>query len=78
MSRRGDETMQATQQQAALPDFPVGLALGNADLSPSGMAVYLRRVSGSAAYCFARTMHEDAAWANESWGAYWADVMRLV
>ncbi len=42
------------------------------------MARYLRRTSGDAAFCFARAMHEDAAWANEEWGSYWADVMRLV
>ena len=45
---------------------------------PHAMAQYLRRTSGSAAYCFARAMHEDSAWANEDWGDYWADVMRLV
>jgi hypothetical protein len=45
---------------------------------PAAMARYLRRTSGDAAYCFARAMHEDSAWANEDWGAYWADVMRLI
>lgn len=46
--------------------------------TPHAMAHYLRRTSGSAARCFAQAMHEDAAWANEGWGEYWADVMRLV
>ena len=46
--------------------------------SPAAMASYLRRTSGDAAFCFARAMHEDSAWANPEWGAYWADVMRLV
>jgi hypothetical protein len=48
------------------------------DFTPQAMAQYLRRTSGSAAHCFARAMHEDSAWANETWGDYWADVMRLV
>ena len=47
-------------------------------LSPEGMARYLRRTAGTAALCFARAIYEDAAWANEAWGAYWADVVRLV
>jgi hypothetical protein len=50
----------------------------NADFTPHAMAQYLRRTSGSAAYCFAQAMHEDSAWANETWGEYWANVMRLV
>lgn len=49
-----------------------------AEFPPQAMAHYLRRTSGSAAFCFARAMHEDSAWANERWGDYWADVMRLV
>lgn len=48
------------------------------DFPPQVMARHLRRTSGQAALCFAQAMHEDAAWANEGWGAYWADVMRLV
>jgi hypothetical protein len=48
------------------------------EFPPQAMAHYLRRTSGSAAFCFARAMHEDSAWANENWGEYWADVMRLV
>lgn len=45
---------------------------------PAAMARYLRRTNGDAALCFARAMHEDAAWANEEWGSYWAAVVRLV
>jgi hypothetical protein len=48
------------------------------DFTPQAMAQYLRRTSGSAAYCFAQAMHEGSAWANETWGDYWANVMRLV
>ena len=47
-------------------------------LGPAAMARYLRRVNGDAALCFARDLHEKAAWANESWGEYWAAVIRMV
>ena len=45
---------------------------------PQAMAGHLRRTSGTAALCFAQAMHDGSAWANEAWGAYWADVIRLV
>ena len=48
------------------------------DFTPHAMAHYLRCTGGSAARCFAEAMHADAAWANERWGEYWADVIRLV
>lgn len=59
---------------------PVPLATTSDDpaLCPAAMARFLRRTSGEAARCFAQAMHDDAAWANEDWGAYWADVIRLV
>ena len=47
-------------------------------MSPAAMALYLRRTNGDAALCFAQAIYEDAAWANDDWGAYWADVVRLV
>lgn len=47
-------------------------------LAPAAMATYLRRTGGDAAACFAQAMYDDAAWANESWGAYWAEIVRLV
>ena len=70
--------MQAVHLQSLKPEFPVAVSAAPAFLSPAAMALHLRRSSGDAAYCFAVAMHEDAAWANEAWGAYWADVMRLV
>ena len=69
--------MQAVQQQPTQVAPPVAALLDGA-LSPSAMALHLRRTSGSAALCFAKAMHEGAAWANESWGAYWADVIKAV
>ncbi len=47
-------------------------------LSPSVMAGYLRETHRRGARCFALEMQERAGWANESWGAYWAAVARLV
>ena len=47
-------------------------------LSPAAMATYLRRTGGDAAPCFAQAMYDEAAWANEAWGAYWAEIVRLV
>ena len=47
-------------------------------LSPAAMAGHLRRTNPVNARCFALAMHEDAAWANEDWGRFWADVLRLV
>ena len=60
----------ATTPALLVPDEP--------GQSPAAMARYLRRTSGDAAFCFAQAMHEDCAWANAEWGAYWADVMRQV
>ncbi len=72
--------MQVTQHQPtqAMTVIPSVLFSTNPAQSPAAMARYLRRTSGDAAFCFAQAMHEDAAWANEEWGSYWADVMRLV
>ena len=47
-------------------------------LSPAVMAQYLRETNPDSARCFAREMHDRVAWANEAWGAYWADVAELV
>lgn len=47
-------------------------------LSPAAMAGYLRRSDPLRARCFAEAMHEGAAWANEAWGRFWADVVQLV
>ena len=66
----------------AMPQTSPGTSPGTSpktsEFTPQAMAQYLRRTSGSAAYCFAQAMHEGSAWANEAWGKYWADVMRLV
>ncbi len=61
-----------------MPAQLAAIAMPPADFSAYAMAKYLRRTSGSAARCFAQAMHDDSAWANERWGAYWADVVRLV
>jgi len=47
-------------------------------LSPADMAQRLRKAYSKDARCFAATIHEDSAWANDHWAAYWADVLRLV
>ncbi len=60
------------------PRTSPGTSPKTSEFTPQAMAQYLRRTSGSAAYCFAQAMHEGSAWANEAWGKYWADVMRLV
>lgn len=72
--------MQVSQHQPTQPVIPPAAIVFADDPArcPAAMARYLRRTSGDAAFCFARAMHEDAAWANEEWGTYWADVMRLV
>ncbi len=58
---------------------PPALVLqGAAAFTPDAMAQYLRRTNGDAALCFAQAMHDGSAWANDAWGAYWADVVRLV
>ncbi len=70
--------MQTVQHQPALHGFPVAALARHDPLSPAAMASHLRRTNPDEALCFARAMYDDAAWANESWGQYWADVMRLV
>ena len=72
--------MQIAQHQPTRPMVSVaGLLFSNDPARcPAAMAQYLRQTSGDAALCFARAMHEDSAWANEAWGSYWADVIRLV
>ncbi len=49
-----------------------------APLTPAAMARYLRRTRGETALCFAQAIHAESAWANETWGAYWAAVVRMV
>lgn len=70
--------MFAAQFQVSQPPAAAVAATVPSSLSPAAMALYLRRTNGAAAYCFARVMWEDSAWANEDWGDYWASVMRLV
>ncbi len=69
------QTMQLSPRAAARP---VTAIADRSALSPLAMALHLRAAEGDAAFCFARVMHEGSAWANEDWGRYWADVMRLV
>ena len=47
-------------------------------LSAAVMAHYLRETNAGNARCFALQMQVQTAWANESWGDYWADVARMV
>ncbi len=68
----------APSHMPPIPNPAIVLPLNSSGFPPHAMAQYLRRTSGSAAHCFARAMHEDSAWANQDWGDYWADVMRLV
>ena len=73
--------MQAVDVQPPLTSFArpePGTASPAGVLSPEGMARHLRRTGGDAALCFALAIYEDAAWANEAWRAFWADVVRLV
>ena len=62
------------------PPSPVCFDLDAAPafLSPADMARRLRQTYSEDARCFAAAIHEDSAWANERWAAYWADVVRLV
>ena len=60
------------------PPSPATAVADRSALSPLAMALHLRAAGGDAAFRFARAMHEGSAWANEDWGRYWADVMRLV
>ena len=69
--------LQVIQSNRAETNAVVALA-EESPLSPAAMARYLRRTNGEAALCFAQAIYEDAAWANEDWGAYWADVVRMV
>ncbi len=61
-----------------LPSASLELDGTPAFLSPADMAQRLRQVYSDDARCFAATIHEESAWANERWAAYWADVLRLV
>ena len=72
--------MQIAQHQPVQPNVSAPILLLSDDPArcPAAMARYLRQTSGDAALCFARAMHEESAWANEDWGSYWADVIRLV
>ena len=72
--------MQIAQHQTVRPmvSAPAMLFPDDPARCPAAMARYLRQTSGDAALCFARAMHEGSAWANEEWGSYWADVIRLV
>ena len=70
--------MQAVEVRPTPMPSPPGMLARDSALSPAAMARHLRRSGGEAALCFARSIYEDAAWANEEWGAYWAAVIRLV
>jgi hypothetical protein len=76
--------MQTTHRDAAtVIPFPVPLrqVVSNASstfLSAADMARHLRQTDPKRARCFALAMHEGVAWANDDWGAFWADVVRLV
>ena len=72
--------MQVSQHQPTRPAIPdAGILFATDPAScPAAMALYLRRTNGDAALCFARAMYAESAWANEEWGSYWADVIRLV
>ncbi len=72
--------MQTTRHDAAIViPFPVRLRQGGATrFSPADMARHLRQTDPVRARHFALALHEDVAWANEDWGAFWAAVVRLV
>ncbi len=76
--------MQTTHRDAAtVIPFPVQMrqvapTAASTALSPAEMARHLRLANPERARCFALAMHEGVAWANEEWGAFWADVVRLV
>lgn len=69
--------MQTIQSQPSAVSATVKLP-PSGTLSPAGMALHLRRSGGDAALCFAQAIYDDSAWANETWAAFWADVIRLV
>ncbi len=70
--------MHAKQLSPMAAVKPATAVADRSALPPLMMALHLRAAEGGAAFCFARAMHEGSAWANEDWGRYWADVMRLV
>lgn len=71
--------MQATHDKPGnIVAFPSSGERVPSALSPAFMARQLRRTNPLGARGFAQAMHEDAAWANEAWGRFWADVIRLV
>jgi hypothetical protein len=57
---------------------PYRNAVNGDPLSPAAMAQHLRETAPRTARRFARAMHDRVAWANESWGEFWADVERLI
>lgn len=59
------------------PFAPDRSASMDGPLSPAAMARMLRETNPLGARCFALEMHERVAWANESWGEFWAEVARL-
>jgi hypothetical protein len=58
--------------------LPCRTTVADGPLSPATMARHLRETDPRSARRFARAMHDRVAWANESWGAFWADVERLI
>ncbi len=70
--------MQTVPQADGFTDFTAVVSTLSSALSPAAMAHHLRRVDPLLALCFAQAMYDRVAWANEDWGAYWADVVRLV
>ncbi len=69
--------MQAVQQKLAEIGKEVA-PISWGSLSPAAMAKHLHRSTGVDAPCFARAMQEYAAWANESWGMFWAEVVQEI
>jgi hypothetical protein len=58
--------------------LPCRNAVADGPLSPAAMARHLRETAPHSARRFARAMYDKVAWANESWGEFWADVERLI
>ena len=69
--------MQTIQSQPCAAPATLNLP-PSGTLSPAGMALHLRRSGGDAALCFAQAIYDDSAWANESWAAFWAEIIRLI
>ncbi len=65
-------------QQDAVRSVAVAPVCTHGAFSPAAMASHLRATEPEAAVCFAQAMYGASAWANESWGKFWADVIRLV